>query len=120
MGEIKTVYSEDQLSVTDLKRDVAKNITPPVETNVLEVKTANGWIEEAKNKPTTLHSPENIFGSRNNPIFQRFSILADCKFPPEMYKLFVRQMRNHYVRCIVFVTIVKGRSPFVYIFHLWT
>ena len=54
MGEIKTLYPEGQLSVTDLRRDVAKNTTPPVETNVLEVKTANEWIEEAKNKPIPL------------------------------------------------------------------
>jgi hypothetical protein len=54
MDEIKTVYPEGQLSVTDLKHDVGKNTTPPVETNVLEVKTANEWIEEAKNKPIPL------------------------------------------------------------------
>jgi hypothetical protein len=41
MGEIKTVYPESQLSVTDLKRDVVRNTTPTVETNVLNVKTAN-------------------------------------------------------------------------------
>jgi hypothetical protein len=40
MGEIKTVYQENQLSVTNLKRDDAKNTTPQVET-VFEVKTAN-------------------------------------------------------------------------------
>ena len=55
MGEIKTVYSDDQLSVTDLRRDVAKNTTPPVETNVLEVKTADEWIEKAKTNQFSYH-----------------------------------------------------------------
>jgi len=32
MAEIKTVYPEGQLSVTDLKNDVAKNTTSAVET----------------------------------------------------------------------------------------
>lgn len=47
MGEIKILYPEGQLSDTDLKRDVAKNTTPPVEA-VLEVKTANEWIKEVQ------------------------------------------------------------------------
>lgn len=53
MGEIKTLYPEGQLSVTE-QRDIAKNTIPPEETNVLEVKTANEWIEEVKNKPIPL------------------------------------------------------------------
>jgi hypothetical protein len=51
---IKILYPEGELSVIDLKWDVVKNTTPPVETNVLEVKTANEWIEESKNKPIPL------------------------------------------------------------------
>lgn len=47
MGDVRKLYPEVQLSETDLRRDVAKLITPPVETNVLEVKTANKWIEKA-------------------------------------------------------------------------
>jgi archaellum biogenesis ATPase FlaH len=54
MGELRKLYPEGHISDADLKRDVAKLTTPPVETNVLEVKTANEWIEEAKNKPIPL------------------------------------------------------------------
>lgn len=53
MGEIKTVYPEGQLSVTDLKHDITKNTTPLVES-ILGVKTANEWTKEAKNKPIPL------------------------------------------------------------------
>ena len=59
MGEIKTVYLEGQFSVTDPKRDVAKNTKARVEI-VLEVKTANEWIEKAK-KNQILYSP---FGTK--------------------------------------------------------
>ena len=54
MGEIKILYLKGQLTVANIKHDDAKNTTPPVETNVLEIKTANDWIEEAKTKPIRL------------------------------------------------------------------
>ena len=54
MDNVRKLYPEGNISDTDLKRDFAKLTTPPVETNVLEVKTANEWIEEAKNKPIPL------------------------------------------------------------------
>jgi len=60
MGEIKILYSESQLSATDIKRDVTINTTPPVET-ILDVRTANQWIEKAKNKPISLPLLDHLY-----------------------------------------------------------
>lgn len=55
MGELKTVYPEGKLSFTDLKLNDVKNTIPPDATNVLEVKTANEWIEKAKKNQFRYH-----------------------------------------------------------------
>ena len=47
MGEIKILYTEGQLSVTDHKADVAKNILPPLEI-VLEVKLQKNGSRKQK------------------------------------------------------------------------
>lgn len=54
MGEAKQMYPEGKINEFDLKRDLAKNTSNLTENKVLNVKTANEWIDEAKNKPIPL------------------------------------------------------------------
>ena len=54
MGEVRRLYPEGQLTEFDLKRDLARNTTTKTKFKILDIKTANEWIEEAKSKPIPL------------------------------------------------------------------
>lgn len=54
MDKLRKLYPEGQLNEADLHRDFAKNTRSSEESKVLEVKTANEWIEAAKSKPIPL------------------------------------------------------------------
>ena len=58
MGDLKKLYPEIPLNKFDISRDLVKNTMEPLINKVLEIKTANDWIEEAKNKPI----PFQLFG----------------------------------------------------------
>jgi len=51
MSELKKLFPEGHLSTADLKRDITRNTSATSEFNLLEIKSANDWIEEAKSKP---------------------------------------------------------------------
>lgn len=54
MDKLRKLYPEGQLTEADLNRDFAKNTLPKLENKILDVKTANEWIEAAKSKPAPL------------------------------------------------------------------
>lgn len=54
MGEVKKLLPEGRLTEADLQRDYAKMTTNEVVNKILEIKTANQWMEEAALKPAPL------------------------------------------------------------------